>query len=98
MVRLNGWAVVRSRWAAPEQAVYLTGNVEGHAKFVDGDHVTTSAVSRFEGRIITTESGTQYLLGDPSPEYREWLQEYRPNWDPEQPFTSLQDPLKDTAS
>lgn len=93
MVRLNGWAVVRSRWAAPEQAMFLTGNVEGHSKFNDGDHVTTSAVAHFEGRVITTSSGTKYILGEPSPEYREWLRAYRPNWDPEQPFTALEDTL-----
>ena len=93
MVRLTDWEVLRSQdsWLAPEQrGLHLSGNVEGHPKFPDGAHVYTSMVASFKGRKITTESGTEYLLGDPSPEYREWLRVNRPNWDPEEPFTLLE--------
>ena len=90
MVQLNNWAVVHSQdpFLAPEQrGLHLTGDVEGHPKFPNGKRVCTSEVKDFKGRVITTESGTEYLLGDPSPEYREWLQANRPNWNPEEPFS-----------
>lgn len=69
--------------------LYLSGYAEGHPKFPYGGRVYTSAVASFEGRVVTTMSGTEYLLEEPSAEYREWLQANRPNWDPEEPFSLI---------
>lgn len=31
-------------------------------------------------------SGTRYRLGEPHPEYRDWLREHVPDWDPSHPL------------
>lgn len=93
MVQLNDWSVVRecADFQAPEAAkLCLKGIVRGHHRAPDGSTVITSPVNSATGRVITTLSGTKYNLGDPSPEYREWLRAHRPAWDPEKPFLMLE--------
>lgn len=86
------------QWFVPDTSHYrdgkicLVGVVTGHPKKPDGSLVQTSPVAKVEGRLITTESGTLYWLGEPEPAYRQWLAVHRPNWDPEHPVTVLNEP------
>lgn len=88
--RLDQWAVTADPYLPPEyNYLLLVGTVTGHPKHPDGSVVQTSAVKTAEGCLCTTETGTVYQLGEPSPDYRAWLAEHRPNWDPENPITLL---------
>lgn len=87
LVQLNDWAVVASAFAPPEMGIRLSGVVTNHPRKVDGMRILTTPVAKALGRTCTTESGTVYQLGSPAADYREWLQEHRPNWDPENPIT-----------
>jgi hypothetical protein len=74
---LEKWALIvlaGSPYDAPEtwkQA--LTGEVQGHPRFKDGDFVTTSSIvgGRVESDniIVTTKTGSEYLLGVVDPLY-----------------------------
>jgi len=91
LAQLENWVVVYANedpYGAPEQAgIALKGRVKGHPRKRDGQLVRTSPITTVEGRVVTTQSGTQYRLGEPLPEYRQWLQEHRPEWDPENPVS-----------
>jgi hypothetical protein len=75
--RIEKWGVVplgTDPYTPPEcRAHGLTGTVYGHPVFDDGDPITTSAFHslRQEGDnvIVTTRSGSEYLLGQVDPEY-----------------------------
>jgi hypothetical protein len=92
-VQMTQWAVVYATedpFQAPEQAsLALKGIVTGHPRKPDGSVIRTSGIAKAQGRVITTESGTVYRLGEPSEAYRAWLAEHRPNWDPENPIAML---------
>jgi hypothetical protein len=65
---------------------YLTGNVYGHARVPDGTRIATARPSKIEGRRVTTQSGSVYILGEPEDGYREYLRKNYPDWDPENPI------------
>lgn len=92
-VSLDDWAVVygsQDPYCPPEMCgVVLVGRVTGHPNKPDGVYVQTSNVVGVDGRNISTESGTVYRLGDPSDSYRAWLDENRPQWDPENPIKKI---------
>lgn len=93
-VTLRDWFVQAQPsdpFKAPEQVVkYLTGNVEGHPKFEDGDKVSTSAIVDAEGSIITVASGRKYLLeGPPLPEWVAWMEENSVAFNLEAPIRML---------
>jgi len=52
----------------------------------NGKTVKTSSVQKVEGRKITTNSGTVYVLGKIDPEYRKFLREHQPDWDWREPL------------
>ena len=85
---LKNWSCSNDPWKAPEQPGYLIiqGEVHGSHKFENGSQIKLGAVTKVEGRLITTEN-SQYILEEPLPLYCEWLKENRPNWDPENPIT-----------
>lgn len=89
-VVLSEWSVTNSSdspYAPPELAgKALVGVVIGHPRKIDGSRIKTSTIRTVEGRLVTTWSGTVYLLQDPCPEYREWLREHKPNWNPDRPI------------
>ena len=70
-------------------AIYLVGEVEGHPTRPDGRRITTNYVDTVDGRFITTASGSVYELMDVDPEYKKYLDEHRPAWDPENPIKLL---------
>ncbi len=49
--------------------IHLSGFVEGHPGFKNGDHITTSQIVGIKGNVIRTLSGTEYELVNPLPEY-----------------------------
>jgi hypothetical protein len=51
----------------------LVGVVEGHPVKADGTCVRTSQVVASAGRVVTTASGTRYLLGGVDPAYAAYL-------------------------
>jgi hypothetical protein len=89
--RLEGWWVAMgdsNAFTAPEMtARVLVGLVYNHRTKPDGAIVRTSTVVHASGRTVRTATGSVYTLGEPSAEYRVWLAEHRPHWDPENPVT-----------
>lgn len=75
-------------YTAPELCrICLVGRVSGHPGFADGQQIMTSPIETANGRTVQTIHGTEYVLEEPMPSYREWLKVNRPNWDPENPIT-----------
>lgn len=93
MVRIENWAVVcyfDPTVPVEQRERYLTGAAYGHPRFDDGHQVQTSA---FVGASRKTEAGhvvttvtREYLLGEPSPAYLQWLHDNNIPFDPEQPI------------
>ena len=83
--QLNKWGVTllqSHEFLAPECMVKcLTG-------FRDKEDcsVRTSAIAEVNGRIITTASGSTYFLGEPSPEYLEYLESIGYEYDIDNPI------------
>lgn len=73
MPMLKNWSVTtfeESVYLAPEQRCpRLHGEVYGHAMFPDGASITTSPMVSRRGDIVTTQSGSEYELGDVNPAY-----------------------------
>jgi hypothetical protein len=76
MMILEKWALVLlgDPYTPPEAWTQaLHGDVYGNPKFADGDSVTTTQIvsGRVEGDnvLITTKSGSEYLLGVVNPNY-----------------------------
>lgn len=79
--RLEQWAVRADPYKPPEAAdVRLTGLRDGV-----GHRVLTTPILSAVGRVVTTESGSVYKLGEIEPGYLEWMQENGIACDPERP-------------
>lgn len=48
--------------------------------------VRTSALASINGREVTTQSGSIYILEDMDPEYRQWLDDNGLECDPDNPI------------
>ena len=95
--QLKNWAIVSDcdPYTPPEcQKSRLNGEVYGREPresdgytFPDGKRITTSSIKEVNGRVITTRSGTVYeLVGDPDPDYLEFLKEIGRVYDPVNPI------------
>lgn len=78
MTTIDDWAVRTPSWwdgyMAPELVgKVLTGVVTGHSRKPDGTKIETSRIVAVVGRIVTTQSGSSYMLGTPSQAYVEYL-------------------------
>lgn len=77
-VILRNWSVVLaggSPYTAPElRAMCLHGLADNHPNFPDGKEITTSDIVSADGRVVTTRSRQYLLEGDPSPQYRAYLE------------------------
>ena len=81
MPKLEDWQV--GKWSsnpykAPELWTWkLQGKIYNHPNFNDGEMVTTSEIVKLDvdARKATTRSGTEYELGNPNPQWIDWLQE-----------------------
>lgn len=71
METLNNWFTrFYYRFRAPEINIWcIAGTLES------GKEIKTSAVVAYDGSVITTESGSQYLLLSPDREWIKWLVE-----------------------
>lgn len=111
-VRLENWSTGYSRedpYCPPEVArLALKGNIYDHPRFDQGCFVKTAPIIDAKGKLVTVEGGSfddheyyQIILGEIDPEFRKWLAEHRPNWNPEEPITfpdRQQNKEKDNAS
>jgi len=91
--RLEQWGVrryhggKRAVWLAPESNPHcLYGKVYGHYYFQDGHQIKTSPIVGHTGRIIHTERGSSYELGEPDPGYLDWLAQQGETYNPEEPI------------
>jgi len=81
--RLRRWSVEASVWQAPEvRDIHLVGYRNDETEH----RVITSPIVDIKGKVITTQSGSVYLLEDIDPEYLRWMQENGINFDPENPI------------
>lgn len=96
-IRIDMWSVcfaIHDPWLAPElKGQALHGFVNDHPLFKESSpkRVTTSPITKIDGRKIVTASGTVYILGRIEPKYRKWLRECRPAWDWRKPITLIGD-------
>tara|TARA_R110002020_G_scaffold22920_18_gene76926 strand:- start:179 stop:475 length:297 start_codon:yes stop_codon:yes gene_type:complete len=78
--RIIDWSVVGqgTPYTAPEAITsHLQGYVYNHPrdKISDGDFVTTSEMVDSSGVVVTTKSGTEYILGTISDEYHKYIKD-----------------------
>ena len=79
MFKLEKWSVCSvykacDLYIPPEsQQIALQARESDRPGFEDG--ITTSRIIKVQGRVVTTKSGTQYLLGEPDPDYVIWCRE-----------------------
>jgi len=92
-VQLTEWSVGHvsgksDAYRAPEQGgLVLRGRAQGHPKHRDGRRVMTSHIVKVNGRTITTVSGSVYeLVGDPEPQYLEFLESIGKKYDRDNPI------------
>jgi hypothetical protein len=82
MPHLENWKLLnpifRLTKFSPHHADFLHGEVTGSNLIADGERVFTSPVTHFDtaAMVATTLTGTEYTLGQPSPEYAEFLKEH----------------------
>jgi len=93
MIRIDNWKLVYSYYGSSTGAVQsykeyrisLLGDVTNHPK-LGADIVMTSSIEGVKGRIVTTKSGSIYVLGRIDPEYKKQLKKYKPGWDYRNPI------------
>ena len=75
-IRIENWSVgaPSDGYTPPElRCKVLRGEVYGHPVKHDGDRVTTSAIARVDGTLVTVISGHKYRLGKIADDYRAYL-------------------------
>jgi len=84
---LDNWSTTSNPYQAPEiRKTYLQGEVFGHPNFQEGDKVYTSHIVQSEGRWIKTSSGSEYILGQPHPNYITWCEDHNITLNPDNPI------------
>lgn len=81
-ITLNNWSVVNVR-----RKLRLAGVPSSGLK--EGKHVITSWITDVNGRVVTTSSGTRYLLGKIEDEYLHWMKEHRYAYNEKEPIKLL---------
>lgn len=101
-IKISNWAVANCNnpYLAPELLVpVLTGNIDYHPRFNKGGSIQSSSIRGGFGKVIRTESGSTYeLIGNPNPEFVDWintkvipkLKEIGYEFDWEEPIASLE--------
>lgn len=82
---LYRWAVV-AYYDDPYRAPEINPKCLAGYRDQDPRRIRTSPIKEINGKEITTESGSVYILEDMSQEYREWLEANNIDWDPENPI------------
>lgn len=90
MPRLENWSIVSTQtnesYIAPEyRKRHLVGEVFDHPVFWNGKEIETSSIQQAEGKVVVTRTGTRYELGQPDPNYLDWLRSKGLSFDPEHP-------------
>ena len=88
MFRMENWSCT-SYEHEPEEVRRLQGNVHDNPKFEDGTFIVSSVLVGIAGKVATTASGSVYELGEVDPNFKEWIKENYPNWDPENPIKTV---------
>jgi len=76
-MRLENWSITCSAdpYRPPErQTRQLRGEVYGHPRRPDGEHIRTSSIVSAGGGTVTTRNSV-YTLGEPDPKFVEWCRE-----------------------
>lgn len=82
MKTIEQWSTYRGPFTAPEVPPCIKGKL--------GEKwIITSSVRRAEGRRVTTESGSVYVLGEPDPKWLEWLASNDYQFDPQNPIKTV---------
>jgi hypothetical protein len=72
-MKLENWSIVQEElnpYQPPEMhRQCLHGKVYHHPDHADGTEITTSVIVDAHNRIVTTRSGSEYILGEVDPEY-----------------------------
>ncbi len=83
--KLEGWSVVGIHpYAPPESNSKCLSGVRSS----DGKKVRTSPIDKVDGRVVTTKTGSKYLLGVVAPEYYKWC------WDNKVHIPTESEPIK----
>ena len=89
-IRIEGWALVYDHddGYTPPECVRrcLKGEVYGHPRKADGETVRTSPIASVDGLHVLTSSGSLYLLGEPRPDYLDYLLGQGIPFDPADPI------------
>jgi len=90
LARIIDWSVVgrRTPYMAPEcMTSHLQGNVYNHPSpdVSNGDFVTTSNMVDSSGVVVTTSSGTKYILGTVNDDYLKYIKDSGLKFDPLNP-------------
>lgn len=80
---LHNWCVTRDLWQAPEVGGQ---RLKGYRNDEKLHRVITSPIVKVEGRNITTQSGSVYVLQEIDPDYLKWMQDNGIAYDPENPI------------
>ena len=83
---LHKWALYDNSnpYAAPEISKCLRGFRDNETK-----QVVTSPIVEVNGNIVTTYSGSTYMLEDIDPEYLQWLKDRGYKYDPKYPIKTV---------
>jgi hypothetical protein len=65
VVHLENWGVTRHPHYPPTEPC-LCGAADGHPRFANGEHITTSPIVALQAGFVATRSGTLYELGRPN--------------------------------
>lgn len=89
MPRLENWYLSQrptSPYQAPEVAPYcVVGRIYNDPRFNDGEIITTGTIKNAFGKGFNT-SRTNYELGQPDPQWLEWLESEGRVYIPENPL------------
>ncbi len=94
-IRIENWSttVPASEAYRPPEArgTYLQGDVGpgAHPRHPRGGRLLTSRIVRVDGRLVWTQGGRCYVLGQVDPKFVEWLAANGKALDERQPITML---------
>lgn len=84
MKQLNCWSVVGDKldvYKAPEQRSFcLVGKLDS------GAMIKTSMIVKAEGKVITTRSGSLYVLGEIDPNYLKFIKDNNISYNKDNPI------------
>jgi hypothetical protein len=90
-IKIDNWSVCCDNfdpYMAPEQIISsLHGTVYNHPLHTNGKEICTTSIKEVNGRMVTTKSGTVYVLGKIDKNYRKFLKKHYPHWNYKKPIS-----------